>query len=69
MSGKGFLDRAFDGWYDPAAFRPLREAEITRLLVAYIDDMRAQKRDDVLRILDTPVTPKQSNDNTSEMKK
>jgi hypothetical protein len=68
-SGKGFLDRAFSGWYDPSAFRPIREAELTRLLVAYIDDMRAEKRDDVLRILDTPVTPKQSNDNPSEMKK
>jgi hypothetical protein len=61
--GKGFLDRAFTGWYDPSTFRPLREEELTRLLVAYIDDMRAEKRDDVLKILDTPMAPKVSNDN------
>jgi hypothetical protein len=62
-SGRGFLDRAFTGWYDPSTFRPLREEELTRLLVAYIDDMRAEKRDDILKILDTAVTPKVSNDN------
>jgi hypothetical protein len=62
-SGKGFLDRAFSGWYDPSAFRPLREEELSRLLVAYIDDMRAENRDDVLKILDAPTAPRVSNDN------
>jgi hypothetical protein len=62
-SGKGFLDWAFTGWYDQSTFRPMREEELTRLLVAYIDDLRAEKRDDVLKILETPAAPKVSNDN------
>jgi len=61
--GKGFLDWAFTGWYDPSKFRPLREEELTRLLVAYLDDMRTEKRDDVLKILESPVTSQVSNDN------
>jgi hypothetical protein len=68
-SQRGFLDRAFTGWYDPSAFRPLREEELARLLVAYIDDMRAEKRGDVLKILDAPMGARESNDNPSEMKK
>jgi hypothetical protein len=36
---------------------------LNRLLAAYIDDMRAEKRDDVLKTLDIPLTPKVSNDN------
>ena len=39
------------------------ETELTRLLVAYIDDMRETKRNDVLQLLDSPVTSKVSNDN------
>jgi hypothetical protein len=64
-SGNGFVDRAFSGWYDPSAFRPLHEEELTRLLVAYIDDMRAENRGDILKLLDAPTTPKESNDNPS----
>lgn len=59
----GFLDQAFVGWYDHTKFRPVGESELTRLLVAYIDDMREEKRHDVLKLLETPVTPKVSNDN------
>jgi hypothetical protein len=62
-SERGFLDRAFIGWYDPSTFRPLGEDELTRLLVAYIDDMRAEKRYDILKILGAPVAPTVSNDN------
>jgi hypothetical protein len=62
-SGKGFLDWAFEGWYDLSKFRPLGEEELPRLLVAYIDDMRAEKREDVLKILETPISSKVSNDN------
>jgi hypothetical protein len=60
---RGFLDRAFLGWYDPAGFRPIGESELTRLLVAFIDDMRAQDRQDILKALELPPIPKQSNDN------
>ena len=60
---RGFLDRAFIGWYDPAGFRPIGESELTRLLVAFIDDMRAQDRHDILKILEPPPVPKQSNNN------
>jgi hypothetical protein len=66
-SERGFLDWAFTGWYDPSTFRPLGEQELTGLLVAYVDDMRAQKRDDILKILETPVTTKVSNDNPATM--
>jgi hypothetical protein len=67
-SGRGFLDLAFTGWYDPSTFRPLREEELSRLLVAYIDDLRAEKRYDMLEILDTPATPKVSNDDPAAKK-
>jgi hypothetical protein len=60
---RGFLDRAFTGWYDPAKFRPLREEELTRLLVAYIDDMREENQHDVLKILNTPISVAVTNDN------
>src|ERR1700761_373904 len=60
---QGFLDRAFEGWYDSAKFRPVGEDQLTRLLVAYIDDLRDEKRHDVLKLLDTPLTPRISNDN------
>jgi hypothetical protein len=60
---QGFLDRAFGGWYDCTKFRPLGEAELTRLLVAYIDDLREEQRHDVLKLLDTTPTLKISNDN------
>ena len=60
---RGFLDRAFIGWYDPAGFRPIGESELTRLLAAFIDDMRAQGRGDILKVLEPPVISKQSNDN------
>jgi hypothetical protein len=59
----GFIDHAFVGWYDHTKFRPVGESELTRLLVAYIDDMREEKRHDVLKLLETPTTPKVSNDN------
>jgi hypothetical protein len=66
--GKGFVNQAFAGWYDHAKFRPVGESELTRLLVAYIDDMRDEKRHDVLKLLETPLTPKVSNDNPRENK-
>jgi hypothetical protein len=65
-SRRGFIDRAFIGWYDPSTFRPLEKEELTRLLVAFIDDLRAEKRDDLLNILDTPVATAISNDNPKE---
>jgi hypothetical protein len=65
---QGFLDRAFEGWYDLTKFRPVGENELTRLLVAYIDDLREEKRHDVLKLLDTPLTPKISNDNPEAAK-
>jgi hypothetical protein len=58
----GFLDQAFVGWYDHTKFRPVGETELTRLLVAYIDDMREEKRHDVLKLLETPLTSEVSND-------
>jgi hypothetical protein len=64
----GFLDQAFVGGYDHTKFRPVGESELTRLLVAYIDDMREEKRHDVLKLLDTPTTPRVSNDNPREIK-
>jgi hypothetical protein len=64
----GFVDQAFVGWYDHAKFRPVGESELTRLLVAYIDDMREEKRHDVLKLLETPLTPQVSNDNPQEIK-
>jgi len=60
---RGFLDQAFVGWYDPAGFRPIGEGELTRLLVALIDDMRAEDRGDILKILEPRLVPEQSNDN------
>jgi hypothetical protein len=62
-NGSGFLDQAFVGWYDHTRFRPVSETWLTRLLVAYIDDMREAKRHDVLKLLDAPATSKVSNDN------
>jgi len=59
----GFIDQAFVGWYDHTKFRPVGETELTRLLVAYIDDMREEKGHDLLKLLETPITPKVSNDN------
>jgi hypothetical protein len=59
----GFIDQAFVGRYDHTKFRPVGENELTRLLVAYIDDMRDEKRHDVLKLLETPITPRVSNDN------
>jgi hypothetical protein len=67
-NGRGFLDWAFTGWLDPLAFRPLGEQELTELLVAYVDDSRAQKRDDILKILDPPIIPNDSN-NTPALEK
>jgi hypothetical protein len=64
----GFIDQAFTGWYDHAKFRPVGESELTRLLVAYVDDMREEKRHDVLKLLETPLTPPVSNDNPQEIK-
>jgi hypothetical protein len=61
--GRGFIDHAFSGWYDYTTFRPLGETELTRLLVAYIDDMRLAKRNDVMKLLDAPAASKVSNDN------
>lgn len=60
---RGFLDQALVGWYDPAGFRPIGEGELTRLLVPLIDDMRAEDRGDILKILEPRLVPEQSNDN------
>jgi hypothetical protein len=61
---QGYVDRAFDGWYDPVRFRPLGEEQLNRLLVAYIDDMRTASRHEVLSILETSLSPNTSNDNS-----
>jgi hypothetical protein len=60
---QGFVEQAFAGWYDHTKFRPVGEKELTRLLVAYINDMREEKRHDVLKLLEVPLTPRVSNDN------
>ena len=52
-SGRGYLDRFFDGWLDPRKLRLLDANAVNRLLVAYIDDARATDDTAALRLLES----------------
>jgi len=49
---RGYLDRYFDGWVDPAGLRLWDYAALADLLIAYIDDAHASGDTGALKILD-----------------
>jgi hypothetical protein len=52
----GYLDRYFDGWINPREFRLLDAVAVSRLLVAYIDDVRAADNLEALKVLEQAET-------------
>jgi hypothetical protein len=51
-STRGFIDRYFDGWLDVSHLKLLDSNAINRLLVAYIDDARAEDDQEALKLLE-----------------
>lgn len=51
-AGRGYLDRYFSGWVDPARLKLWDYAALADLLIAYIDDAHASGDSKALRILD-----------------
>jgi hypothetical protein len=49
---RGYLDKYFTGWLDPAKLKLLDYAVLADLLIAYIDDARAAGDTEALKILD-----------------
>ncbi len=52
---RGYLDRYFSGWVDPAKLKLWDYAALADLLIAYIDDAQASGDTKALRILDRRV--------------
>jgi len=52
---RGYLDRYFAGWIDPAKLKLWDYAILADLLIAYIDDAHASGDIDALKILDRRV--------------
>jgi hypothetical protein len=52
---RGYLDRYFAGWVDPAKLKLWDYAALADLLIAYIDDAHASGDIDALKILDRRV--------------
>ena len=48
---RGYLDRYFTGWLDPAKLKLFDYAVLAGLLIAYIDDAHAAGDTEALRIL------------------
>jgi hypothetical protein len=48
---RGYLDRYFTGWLDPAKLKLFDYAVLAGLLIAYIDDAQAAGDTEALRIL------------------
>jgi len=48
---RGYLDRYFTGWLDPAKLKRFDYAVVAGLLIAYIDDAHAAGDTEALRIL------------------
>jgi hypothetical protein len=51
-AGRGYLDRYFTGWVDPAKLKLWDYAVLADLLIAYIDDAHASGDTNALKILD-----------------
>jgi hypothetical protein len=49
---RGYLDKYFTGWVDPAKLKLLDYATLAELLIAYVDDARAAGNTRALKILD-----------------
>lgn len=49
---RGYLDKYFTGWLDPAKLKLLDYAALADLLIAYIDDAHAAGDTGALKILD-----------------
>jgi hypothetical protein len=49
---RGYIDKYFTGWVDPAKFKLLDYATLAELLIAYIDDAHADGDTRALKILD-----------------
>ena len=54
-AARGYLDRYFTGWVDPAKLKLWDYAALADLLIAYIDDAHAAGDTKALRILDRRV--------------
>jgi hypothetical protein len=50
-AARGYLDRYFTGWLDPAKLKLVDYAALADLLVAYIDDAHAAGETEALKIL------------------
>jgi hypothetical protein len=51
-AGRGYLDRYFTGWLDPARLKLVDYAALADLLIAYIDDAHARGDTKALQLLD-----------------
>jgi hypothetical protein len=49
---RGYIDKYFSGWVDPAKFKLLDYATLAELLIAYVDDAHAAGDTRALKILD-----------------
>jgi hypothetical protein len=54
---RGYLDRYFTGWLDPAKLNLLNYPMLADLLIAYIDDAHAAGDTEALKILDRRAKP------------
>ena len=54
---RGYLDKYFTGWLDPAKLKLLNYPMLADLLIAYIDDAHAAGDTEALKILDRRAKP------------
>ena len=59
---RGYLDRYFTGWVDPAKLKLWDYAALADLLIAYIDDAHVSGDIKALKILDRRVTGRDATD-------
>jgi hypothetical protein len=53
---RGYIDKYFIGWVDPAKLKLLDYATLAELLIAYVDDVHAAGDTRALKILDRRAT-------------